>query len=108
MQFNPKPGDTIVTAEGLKYTCVPQDKDTAGADFFGVSTSGLLESWMTDGRTETETLAGPLRQRLYWPYRAVKIIPAVQAQESTLEFRIRVFEKENQMLTRLLMKEGKL
>ena len=71
--------------------------------------TGFHNSWMTDGRTETETLAGPLRQRLYWPYRAVKIIPAaVPAQESTLEFKLRVLEKENQILTRLLLKEGKL
>lgn len=42
-------------------------------------------------------------------YRVVEIIPAAgQAQESTLEFQIRVLEKENQILTRLLLKEGKL
>ena len=101
MQFNPKPGDTIVTAARGNYTCVAKKGSYHGnADFYGESQNGGWSSWMHDGRTEFEAVAA---------YRVVEIIPAsTPSKESTLEFRIRVLEKENQMLTRLLLKEGKL
>jgi hypothetical protein len=48
-------------------------------------------------------------------FRSVKIIKKdnksknpVSNPENNLEFRVRVIEKENEILTRLLMKEGKL
>lgn len=110
MQFNPKPGDTIVTAERGNYTCVARKSSYYGnADFYGESAGGGWSSWMHDGRTESEARPTPTKSSVYSAYRVVEIIPAsVQAQESTLEFKLRVLEKENQMLVRLLLKEGKL
>lgn len=119
MQFNPKPGDTIVTAGRGNYTCVTK-KNTyySNADFYGESAGGWA-CWMHNGNTWTSTVnSGPFPE-IDAAYRVVEIIPAAvqassrtlrerEAQESTLEFKLRVLEKENQMLTRLLLKEGKL
>lgn len=108
MQFNPKPGDTIVTAGRGNYTCITKKNTYYGnADFYGESAGGW-SCWMHNGNTWTSTVDSGTFPEIDAAYRVVEIIPAVQAQESTLEFRIRVLEKENQMLTRLLLKEGKL
>lgn len=109
MQFNPKPGDTIVTAARGNYTCVVK-KDTyyGNADFYGESADDEWSCWMHNGNTWLSTVNRVIFPEIDAAYRVVEIIPAVQAQESTLEFKLRVLEKENQILTRLLLKEGKL
>ena len=113
-QFNPKFGDTIVTAARGNYVCVPKGAYYGRADFYGKQEDGGWSCWMHDGNTWTSRVNNNTFPDIDAAYRVVEIIPAkqaqspVQAQESTLEFRIRVLEKENQMLTRLLLKEGKL
>lgn len=110
MQFNPKPGDTIVTAARGNYTCVAKKGSYYGnADFYGQHEAGGWSCWMHNGNTWTSTVNHGNFPEIDAAYRVVEIIPAaVQEQESDLESRIRVLEKENQMLTRLLLKEGKL
>jgi len=100
MQFNPKPGDTIVTAERGNYICT----EVLPNGFYGECGTYNWQDWDKNGNTQD--CGDP---ELENAYRVVEIIPAaVQVQESTLEFKLRVLEKENQMLTRLLLKEGKL
>lgn len=101
MQFNPKPGDTIVTAERGNYICT---EVLPNGGFYSECDTYNWKDWDKNGNTQD--CGNP---ELENAYRVVKIIPAaVPAQESTLEFQLRVLEKENQILTRLLLKEGKL
>ena len=109
MQFNPKPGDTIVTAARGAYVCVPKGTYYGRADFYGKQADGGWVCWMHNGDTWSSTVNNRIFPEIDAAYRVVKIIPApTQEKESSLEFRIRALEKENQILTRLLLKEGKL
>ena len=126
--FAPEIGDTIVTAERGEYICVPLDDlkytNSPDAAFKGVHNWGFSR-WRADGYPASETVYDDhIRQA----YRVVKIIKKnnksqnpvkiikknnksqnpVSIPENNLEFRVRVLEKENEILTRLLMKEGKL
>ena len=99
-EFRPKIGDTIVTAERGNFICSEVLSD---GGFYGKRDDCSWQNWDKNG--VPPWIVYP---KIQDAYRVVEIIPAVQAQESTLEFRIRVLQKEVQMLTRLLLKEGKL
>jgi hypothetical protein len=75
------------------------------AAFKGANKYGFSR-WKSNGVPASEMV---LDDCLIQAYRVVKIIKnPVSNPENNLEFRVRVLEKENEILTRLLMKEGKL
>jgi hypothetical protein len=113
--FAPEIGDTIVTAERGEYTCVPLDDltDTRSPDaaFKGVLGYGFSR-WKSNGYPASQMVTD---DEIMQAYRVVKIIKKTKNSKNpasnpvnNLEFRVRVLEKENEILTRLLMKEGKL
>lgn len=100
--FSPQIGDTIVTAERGNYTC---SEILSNGGFYGKRDNYNWQNWDKNGATP-----GNAYPEIQDAYRVVEIIPAnpVQPKETDLEARVRVLEKENAMLVRLLMKEGKL
>lgn len=109
----PNIGDTLVCRNGKRYVCCKLEElhevQQVLAEYsllnyggyLGTSINGEWMHWKPDLNSTTNSPE----------WKVVEIIPRAtpeQVKESTLEFRIRVLEKENQMLTRLLMKEGKL
>jgi len=114
--FAPEVGDTIVTAERGEYICVPLDDleytNSPSAAFKGTNEYGFSR-WKSNGVPASEMVYD---DHIMQAYQVVKIIKKknnksqnpVSIPENNLEFRVRVLEKENEILTRLLMKEGKL
>lgn len=122
VKFNPKVGDTIICENGQKYICVPIVKDhrskwndwtirgeilRRNEDEFG-GWQGW-QGWYSDGT--------PYKDGTRCPY-GYNIVQVLSPEESvakdagttpeSLEFRVRVLEKENELLVRLLLKGGLL
>lgn len=110
MKFNPKIGDKIVCHNGEVAVCctldllkskiavgIQSDKSILG--YFGDFSE--WQDWNEHGECE------------YYEYNIKEIIPAEGSEpykiaEPDLEYKIRVLQKENEFLIRLLLKEGKL
>lgn len=108
-KFYPKPGDTIVTRSGQKWICMTREDyckrlsmytlgspnpDTFVEDIFAFRKDyqGCSHMrWMHDGISGSGT------------YNIVEIIPK---QTVDYEFKIRVLEKENEILRRMLYNQG--
>lgn len=97
----PNIGDTIVTVSRGNYICNVVNPD---GSFQGSHKSGF-NNWNEDGSIQS-SCHDPFGVKDY--FRVVKIIPKQSTAVDSLEFRVRVLEKENEMLTRLLLKEGVL
>ena len=109
MKFNPKFGDTIVTNNGRRFTCKPIVRGRAGGCIYGELEGASFDSWQD--WDENGIVVGGGEEYAHWNIK--EIIPAEGTEpckitEPDLEFKRRVLQKENEFLTRLLLKEGKL
>ena len=105
MKFNPKFGDTIVCNNGRQFTCVANPGIT-DCSIYGETSNGAWQDWNESG------FAGGFEDE-DTNFNIKEIIPAEGTEpckitEPDLEFKLRVLQKENEFLTRLLLKEGKL
>lgn len=99
--YKPNIGDTIVTVSRGNYICNIANPD---GSFQGSRKSGF-NNWNEDGSIQS-AWRDPIG--INDEFRVVKIISKQSTVIDSLEFRVRVLEKENEMLTRLLLKEGVL
>ena len=113
-KWNPQIGDTIVCENGTEYICEGIFPATErGWAFCGKRSSIQCYRWQGWYSNGSPNKSG---ERCAYGYDIAKIIPKGQPKEvqsnstspDNLEFRIRVLEKENELLTRLLLKGGLL
>lgn len=109
MKFNPKFGDTIVTNSGRRFTCKPIVRGRTGGCIYGELEGASFDSWQN--WDENGIIPGRGEECAHWNIK--EIIPAevpvpCNIAEPDLEFKLKVLQKENEFLTRLLLKEGKL
>lgn len=109
MKFNPKFGDTIVTNNNRKFICKPDVKGRARGCIYGELEGASFNSWQ-DWDENGIITGGDLR---YATWNIKEVIPAEGSEtckiaEPDLEYKLKVLQKENEFLTRLLIKEGKL
>lgn len=111
--FNPKHGDVIVTEGEGNWVCVDKtDSRYFGYqdyDFIGVNDYGFT-AWMANGNAHRGYNPAP---HIYDKFRIKEIIPAssnnsvaIPQENPDLSFKVKTLELENQMLRKLLRREG--
>lgn len=101
MKFNPKFGDTIVCNTGKRFICKPNTTFTCPhLPIYGEDENGFWCAWDREG------FPGGIRGTN--TQHNIKEIISSEASEPDLEYKLKVLQKENEFLTRLLLKEGKL
>jgi len=108
MKFNPKFGDIIVTNNNRRFVCKPNLRGYGRGTIYGeLEGISAWQDWDEDGNI----CYGDDGCSLDWSIK--EIIPAEGSEpckitEPDLEYKLKVLQKENEFLTRLLLKEGKL
>lgn len=96
-------GDIIVTKDRGEYVCADIRPD---GEIHGTRPGGYFNNWDKYGISPSKY---PEIQEAYQIVEIKKPVKnPVQKPENNLEFQLRVLQKENEILTSLLLKEGKL
>ena len=110
MRFNPKIGDKIVCSNGEVAVCCTLDFLKSAIDFRVQTKKSILGYFEKSSEWQDWDEGGECE---YYEYNIKEIIPAevpapCKNEEPDLEYKLKVLQKENEFLTRLLLKEGKL